>query len=380
MPHGENGSLLAADKREMSVRQNGFSWWLEIIALFVALIAFFAIIATLYPHQGKPLPQWPFNISINTLLSIYTFVMKAALPVVVNSCLAQLQWTWFVVERPLIDVVRYDAAAKGPLGSVQWLWANHVSQPLTALAAVIVIISIIIDPFVQQLVVYKGCSTALLGVNASIPRTNYFLSDGYHIGALLETVDFGVQSAIAAGLFGSPDLVDASCSTGNCTFPNQYATVGYCSACQNITSQINTTVEVIIGSDNNTWIIGNPEIMTSTLPSGLSNTWNGTIGGNITVFASAGTWPESQFSMARHISRSTALALMMVTTSSAVTAQRPTQHYGSAHSPVRLVARLSPGSAYTTRLSRRAYWKRCSLIPPRTKRGGSTLVPKRTAS
>ena len=52
---------------------------MEIGACLLFMIAFVAIIATLYPHQGKPLPEWPFQISINALVSIYVVVLKTTI-------------------------------------------------------------------------------------------------------------------------------------------------------------------------------------------------------------------------------------------------------------------------------------------------------------
>jgi len=52
------------------------NWWLESGACFLLLGALVAVIATLYPHRGKPLPQWPCRIPVNTLVSIYLVVLK----------------------------------------------------------------------------------------------------------------------------------------------------------------------------------------------------------------------------------------------------------------------------------------------------------------
>ncbi|QKX62390.1 uncharacterized protein TRUGW13939_09549 [Talaromyces rugulosus] len=228
------------------------------------------MVVTLYPHQNKPIPQWPFQISINTLLSIYGFVLKLAIPVVVASCLGQLQWSWFVRERPLLDLVRYNSAANGALGSLQWLWSNHIREPLTAFGAIITIFSIVIDPFIQQLVLYEDCST-ITNSTASIPRTNHFESSGAHSGPLEETIEPGVQNAINLGLFGSQETITPNCPTGNCTFPPQYASLGYCSACQDISDQINVTFAFINHSyTQNT----DPNLFISTSPSGLSTIWD----------------------------------------------------------------------------------------------------------
>ena len=55
------------------------NWWMEIGACLLFMIAFVAIIATLYPHQGRPLPEWPFQISINALVSVYVVVLKTTI-------------------------------------------------------------------------------------------------------------------------------------------------------------------------------------------------------------------------------------------------------------------------------------------------------------
>lgn len=54
-------------------------WWRELLCCILVLATLLAITATLYPFSGKPLPQWPYGLSINTLLSIYVLMMKAAM-------------------------------------------------------------------------------------------------------------------------------------------------------------------------------------------------------------------------------------------------------------------------------------------------------------
>jgi len=49
---------------------------MEIGACFLFLTALIVIIATLSPRQGKPLPQWPYQVSVNSLVSIYVVILK----------------------------------------------------------------------------------------------------------------------------------------------------------------------------------------------------------------------------------------------------------------------------------------------------------------
>lgn len=113
-------------------------WKWEIGACFLSSLSIVTVAVTLYPHQGMPLPKWPFKISINSLLSIYSLVFKATLGFVLAAGIGQLQWTWFSSERRMYDLTLYDGAGRGVWGSLQLLSIQRLRQPLTALGAIIV--------------------------------------------------------------------------------------------------------------------------------------------------------------------------------------------------------------------------------------------------
>lgn len=92
------------------------SWKWELLACFLVLATPFMILATLYPHANQPLPNLPFKITINALLSIYNVVFKTSIGFLAASAIGQLQLTWFASRRPLYDVVRLDAAGRRGLG------------------------------------------------------------------------------------------------------------------------------------------------------------------------------------------------------------------------------------------------------------------------
>lgn len=107
------------------------------------------MVATVFPHRDQPIPQWPFKISINAMLAIYTLVFKSAIAYVVTSCVGQLQWSWFSSgSRPLSDAILFDDAGRSPWGLLAILWAHRLRQPLTILAAIIMISGLAIDPFI----------------------------------------------------------------------------------------------------------------------------------------------------------------------------------------------------------------------------------------
>lgn len=56
-----------------------YDWAIEILSIVIAILALTAIYITLAIHSDQPLPQWPKAISINSLISIFTVVLKATL-------------------------------------------------------------------------------------------------------------------------------------------------------------------------------------------------------------------------------------------------------------------------------------------------------------
>lgn len=55
-------------------------WWLwEVLGCLTALVALLAIIITLNAHNNRPLPNWPFSITINSLVSVLATIMKASM-------------------------------------------------------------------------------------------------------------------------------------------------------------------------------------------------------------------------------------------------------------------------------------------------------------
>lgn len=100
-------------------------WWIwELLGCFGSLFSFFAIVGVLKYYDGRAQPGWPYNITINSVLSWLTTVMKAFLLFSVAACIGQANWLHFR-SRPqmLTDLMVYDSASRGPLGSVLLLWS-----------------------------------------------------------------------------------------------------------------------------------------------------------------------------------------------------------------------------------------------------------------
>jgi hypothetical protein len=98
-------------------------WLYEVSSLFVAAASFVALVLVLRKYQNKPSPQWPADISLNTLVSVVSTVFRATLLMPVATGISQSGWIWFSQRsRPLEDICHYDSASRGPIGSIKLLF------------------------------------------------------------------------------------------------------------------------------------------------------------------------------------------------------------------------------------------------------------------
>ena len=98
-------------------------WWIwELCAVLSSLISLVAIVLILRLHEGRPLPDWPFSISINTLISIFATIMSATMLMPIAEGISQAKWHWFQQYHPLKDMEVYDQASRGPWGALKLLW------------------------------------------------------------------------------------------------------------------------------------------------------------------------------------------------------------------------------------------------------------------
>jgi Protein of unknown function (DUF3176) len=229
-------------------------WWLELLCCVLFVGALVAVIVTIRPYEGRPLPQWPYHLTINTLISVYIVILKAAMLLVAAEGLSQLKWTWFGQYRPLKDLKSFDDASRGPWGSLTLMWRLRGPQFVSRCGAFITVAALIIDPFAQQVISTYDCDIPVESGRATIPRTNNFSERGKHIGAAIGTVSLEMQRSINAGIFNPGGNVAFNCPTGNCTFPSEYHTVAYCSECNDTTNRLVINAETS-ASNMSSWTI-----------------------------------------------------------------------------------------------------------------------------
>ncbi|KAI0435682.1 hypothetical protein F4803DRAFT_557741 [Xylaria telfairii] len=223
------------------VAQSWVDWKWELVASFFLPAIPIIIVGTLYPHANQPIPQWPAHISPNSLLSVYSVVFRACLTFIVTSCIGQLQWTWFSSDRPRYDMVRYTNAASGPWGSLQMIWSQGTQQPLTTLGAIILVLSIAVDPFIQQIFKQTDCATKVTSEKAILPRTNLLDTRGSEFGSVNDPFSTHAFPSLESPDYNPEDFLSWQCLTGNCTFSKIYGTLGFCSSCEDVSAHVTVT-------------------------------------------------------------------------------------------------------------------------------------------
>lgn len=96
----------------------GSSWTFEILNCLIAVAFLIAIILVLYNFDGKPVPDWPYGITLNALVSVLSTAMKAGMVCMATEALSQLKWSWFSQGNKLSDLALLDAASRGPVGAL----------------------------------------------------------------------------------------------------------------------------------------------------------------------------------------------------------------------------------------------------------------------
>ena len=76
--------MLQPRPKHLSLRRIFKDWWLEYVACVSLLATIAATVVTIRLQQNRPLYHWPYNLSINSVVSIYSVVVKAAILLILS--------------------------------------------------------------------------------------------------------------------------------------------------------------------------------------------------------------------------------------------------------------------------------------------------------
>ena len=110
-------------KSRYGCRLHGTAWTLELLSLSLSVTSLLAAAVVLGHFNEKPLDEWRFVTSINTIISILGVISKATLAFAVSSAFGQHKWNWFRTRQDELRVfVTFDEATRGPLGGIKLLF------------------------------------------------------------------------------------------------------------------------------------------------------------------------------------------------------------------------------------------------------------------
>jgi Protein of unknown function (DUF3176) len=136
-------------------------WIWEIAGLCFSLGSILTILILLRFLDGTLLSAWTLSIAPNTTISILATIAKASMIYSVTQCLSQLKWHYFESPHPLKDLETFDSASRGPAGALRLIWSLRSHAYLAYLGAIVIIASIAIDPFAQELIRFQSEVTRL---------------------------------------------------------------------------------------------------------------------------------------------------------------------------------------------------------------------------
>jgi hypothetical protein len=251
------------------------AWIFELLSLLVSAICLLGIMLTLSLHIDHPLPRWPFSITINALISTLATISKSALLVSVTAAISQRKWTRLLSgDNYLYDLEIYDEASRGPWGSVSlllssgwrylcqhlflhylsWSLSRIIYSDLASLGALITILSLAMDPFMQQITSFENVPRVIGHTNISarvIFETGALPTGGFFPFGFAQT-PASFRPLVTQGLYFDGNLSDPfianalqlrpESSGGNASFGN-VETLAICSECADITEHLSVPIK-----------------------------------------------------------------------------------------------------------------------------------------
>ncbi|KAF6835551.1 hypothetical protein CPLU01_04227 [Colletotrichum plurivorum] len=202
----------------------------ETLALLVSVTSFVAILAILKKFNRKPPPESGY-LNINTVVAIFSTILRVTLAYVVAEVIGQSKWLWMRTPRPIRHIQRFHDASTGAWGSLKFLHTTWKPM-LTIVGALIVIASNAIGPFSQLAVTTDSCTEVGREDSAQLSTIQEFheLLDPLMSALAVNGLLYGGAGSSPAtpGLF--------KCKSLNCTFGPSYpaithTSVGFCNSC-----------------------------------------------------------------------------------------------------------------------------------------------------
>ncbi|KAL6696923.1 hypothetical protein J3F84DRAFT_407646 [Trichoderma pleuroticola] len=233
----------ATDVKETIHLRLASTWWIEIITMTISFGCIAALVCILVRFQNRLLTEWYFFISINATVAIAITAARATLLAAISVCLSQEKWTHFTKRtHPLQDFATIDTASRGPLGSLQMLY--KVSWGFASISAMVVILSLLTDTFVQQVVQLEpGTISSYQEGSATFGYAHGYKSyKPFKYESLGMDINNDINSAVLGGLQPKSRRFAFNCHS-NCIWDSYYITLGFSSTCTDATEETLETLK-----------------------------------------------------------------------------------------------------------------------------------------
>jgi len=161
-PAFQRWSILRRSKRAFF-----FDWWDELLSMTIGVVCTALAIAILAYMQNRAQTDWKLPIQPNSLIAVFATLSRMAMIYPLSEFLGHLKWGYFASIKPLSMMHAFDVASRGPIGSIKFLWKCRASSLLGSCAALLTILLLAFQPFMQQSL---NSSTRLVPIPSSRAR------------------------------------------------------------------------------------------------------------------------------------------------------------------------------------------------------------------
>ncbi|KAK2016786.1 hypothetical protein LZ32DRAFT_524372 [Colletotrichum eremochloae] len=218
-------------------------WLPELLWCVVSVASVAALASVLSRFDNRPLPRWPLGLTLNTLIAFLATLARASFVIPVSESISQLKWLWYRgAPRPLKDFQDFDAASRGPWGSLQLLKTTRGWSP-SVISAVVFVTAIFTSTLTQSAVTYPVRLTRVEGTAVVSRSTSFYFSTANVFAGV--TQQHYTEQSIFEGLSYSHTqefpLSPARCPTSECRW-DTYSSLSVCTKFWNVTDSLNVTV------------------------------------------------------------------------------------------------------------------------------------------
>ncbi|KAJ2893956.1 uncharacterized protein MKZ38_008062 [Zalerion maritima] len=238
-------SQLISHSRRYTTRRACFSsWYMEICSLLLGAGSVAGLTYVLSYMQDQPLAKWPYVFpSFSAMIAILATVAEFTLVFPASKCISQLKWIYVRTPRPVQRLQDYDLAATGPLGAlkfiVKFLFHPIILRP-EMLGALVIAVSVSMNTISQQIFslysqdVLRANSTALIGVMTEYDTNPVGVGGGTPNAPYMDT---SLHGAFLKSIYNLSTDPDFKCQSKQCTWPDEYLTLGFTTECANMTKE-----------------------------------------------------------------------------------------------------------------------------------------------